>query len=121
MGKRHLLLSIFALSVLFTGGVLAEETAYVLQSNPFARPFLEKSKEVRPMLEPEPSSLKDLELRATMVAKGDSFANVGGLILGIGEEIEGYRLVSVENEKAVFSKGDEFITLTLDSESGHEE
>ena len=121
MGKRHFLLSIFALPVLFAEAVVAEEAVYMLQSNPFARPFVEKSTEAKPMLAPKPPSLQDLELRATMVTKGASFANVGGMILGIGEEMEGYRLVSVENEKAVFSKGDEFITLTLDSESGHEE
>ncbi len=121
MGKRHFLLSIFALPALFAGAVVAEETVYMLQSNPFARPLVEKPTEAKPILAPEPSSLKDLELRATMVTKGDSFANVGGMILGIGEEIQGYRLVSVENEKAVFSKAGEFITLTLDSESGHEE
>jgi len=121
MGKRHFILSIFALPVLFAGAVVAEETVYMLQSNPFARPFVEKSTKAKPILAPEPSSLKDFGLRATMVTKGASFANVGGMILGIGEEIEGYRLVSVEDQKAVFSKGDEFITLTLDSESGHEE
>lgn len=121
MGKRHFILSLFALPVLFAGAVVAEETVYMLQSNPFARPFVEKPTEAKPMPAPKLPSLQDLELRATMVAKGNSFANVGGKILGIGEEIEGYRLVSVESEKAVFSKGDKFITLTLNSESGHEE
>ena len=116
MGKRYFLLSIFPLLVLFTVDVVADETAYVLQTNPFARPFVEKPEQRDSVQEPEPSALQGLQLRAIMTAGPESLVNVGGKIVGIGEEIEGYRLVTVDHEQAVFSKHGKLITLTLNQE-----
>lgn len=117
MGERHFLLCLFPLLLVCTSGVVADETAYVLQSNPFARPFVEKLEQRGSVQAPEPSALAGLQLRAVMTAGPESLANVDGKIVGIGEEIEGYTLVSVENEKAVFSKHGKLITLTLKQEA----
>ena len=117
MGKRCFLLSLFPLLVVFTSGVMADETAYMLQSNPFAQPFVEKPEQRGSVQEPEPSALEGLQLRAIMTAGSESLANVGGKIVGIGEEIEGYRLVTVDHEQAVFSKHGKLITLTLKQEA----
>ncbi|MEE8427920.1 MAG: hypothetical protein V3S33_00260 [Gammaproteobacteria bacterium] len=117
MVKRHFLLRLSPLLVVCTSGVVADETAYMLQSNPFARPLVEKPEQRGSVQEPEPSVLEGLQLRAIMTAGSESLANVGGKIVGIGEEIEGYRLVSVDHERAVFSKHGKLITLTLKQEA----
>lgn len=116
MRKNILIINLLVCIAGFAPGAGAGEVAYVLQTNPFEQPVLPEPAASRPVGEPEPP-LQDLELRATMTAGRDSAANVGGVIVGIGEEIEGYRLVSVEDEQAVFSKDGETITLTLDNEA----
>jgi len=120
MSVRGLLIIVIAGWMVFAARLQADEAVYVLQANPFNKPLIEEVVETKAVAKPEPSLIR-LGLRATMVGKEESFANVGGMIVGIGEEIEGYKLVSVENEKAVFSKDGDSITLTLDSESNHEE
>jgi hypothetical protein len=117
MGKRHYLVSVFPLLVVFASGGVADETVYMLQSNPFAQPLVEKPAQRGSAQEPEPSVLEGLRLRAIMTAGPESLANVGGKIVGIGEEIEGYRLVTVDHEQAVFSKHGKLITLTLKQEA----
>jgi len=36
-----------------------------------------------------------MELRATMVAGERSQANIGGVVIGLGEEVNGYQLIEV--------------------------
>jgi len=44
--------------------------------------------------------------------------NFGGQIIGPGEEVNGYRLLEVGEEHAVFQRGDEIITLSLYPDGG---
>ena len=60
---------------------------------------------------PEP-----LDLRATLLAGERSSANLGGLIVSIGDEIAGYRLVSVQEREALLSKDGETIRLFVNDD-----
>lgn len=55
----------------------------------------------------------EAKIRGILVAGGQSLVNFGGEIIGPGEEVNGYRLLQVEEERAVFQRGDEIITLSL--------
>lgn len=53
------------------------------------------------------------ELRGVMLAGRASVANVGGTTLGLGESIDGWRLLQIEDGKAVFGRGGRRTTLTM--------
>ncbi len=53
------------------------------------------------------------EVKAVLVAGSDSFANVDGVVLRIGGEIDGYRLVEVRQQEVVFVKNKKRYTLPL--------
>ena len=53
-------------------------------------------------------------LRAVVVAGSRSMVNVGGSIVSLGEQFEGYRLVGVEENKATFSKNGLRVELKMD-------
>ena len=65
-------------------------------------------------MEPEWSPV----LAATLVAGSESMVNLGGSILRLGEEAHGYRLVEVGHWEAVFEKGGERVTLSIDPRDG---
>lgn len=82
-----------------------------LSSNPFERPaWLSQAREI-PTVAPAPRP--QLELRATLVAGRQSVANVGGTILGLGEDIGGYRLEAVGEGTAVLRAGDKVLRLSV--------
>ena len=78
-----------------------------LHIDPFARPVLE-----RPAPPPAPAAKPAAPppapwaptLRATVVAGRHSLVDVDGVVVGIGQEIAGYRLVQVGERRAVFEK-----------------
>jgi hypothetical protein len=67
--------------------------------NPFARPGSGLSS-ARGSAE-QPEAPLTLELRATLVRGRKSSANIGGVIVSVGEKVGGYRLVSVHEGAAV--------------------
>jgi hypothetical protein len=91
----------------------AEETRHVLQTNPFERPAIEEKQETVAMnISQAPA--RALKLRATMVAGADSLANIGGMIIGIGQEIDGYQLLSVREREVILGKNGSTKTLSVD-------
>ena len=54
------------------------------------------------------------QLIAVMVAGQNSLVDLDGVILKIGEEIDGYRLVQVRDSKAVFRKGSKRIEVDME-------
>lgn len=60
----------------------------------------------------------EVEIRGILFAGGQSLVNFGGQIIGPGEEVNGYRLLEVGEEHAVFQRGDEIITLSLYPDGG---
>ncbi len=55
-------------------------------------------------------------LTGTLVAGPQSLANLGGWILGLGEEAHGYRLVEVREGEAVFERDGRPLVLRVDDE-----
>lgn len=92
------------------------DAAGQLQRNPFRVP-IELDAPVAaaggPQMELRPDTL---DLRATLVAGERSVVNLGGSILSLGEEIEGYRLVSVSEGEALFIKDGESIRVFVDED-----
>ena len=66
----------------------------VLKTNPFQRPVdLDKT---QPVVEKNDGRVAaEMELRATMLAGERSQANIGGKVIGLGEEVNGYQLIEV--------------------------
>ena len=52
-------------------------------------------------------------LKATLVAGERSMANLGGVLLRVGQETHGYRLVEVREWEAVFAKDGETVVLAV--------
>lgn len=91
----------------------AEETRNVLQTNPFERPAIEE-KQATVAMNSSQTPARALKLRATMVAGADSLANIGGMIIGIGQEIDGYQLLSVREREVILGKNGSTKTLSVD-------
>jgi hypothetical protein len=98
---------------------LAEAQADGLKHDPFARPVLAArpasaaavpGNSVKTRL-PEP--VWQPELRAIMMAGPKSMVNVAGVLVRIGDQINGYRLVEVHDETAVFVNNKKKVTLSL--------
>ena len=54
-------------------------------------------------------------LRGTMVAGQQSLANISGVIVSLGEEINGYKLVAIHQREVVLMRGDERRILSVDN------
>jgi hypothetical protein len=99
---------------------LAQAQAGGLKHDPFVRPVLAAppppavaapvNRVVKAAL-PEP--VWKPELTAIMLAGAKSMVNVGGELVRIGEQINGYRLVEVQEETAVFVNDKKRVTLSL--------
>lgn len=75
-----------------------------LAHNPFARPPSELTRPQLAAYTNSDGSTQVLDLRATMVGTRDRLANVGGRVLRAGDEIQGYELLKVYEDRAVFSR-----------------
>ncbi|MDX1698100.1 MAG: hypothetical protein R3308_07415 [Thiohalobacterales bacterium] len=75
----------------------------VLQTNPFLRPALAAPAQPG-IVQAETPDTVTLDLRATMVAGSMSQANIGGKIVGLGEEVNGYRLLEVHVRRVVLER-----------------
>lgn len=85
-----------------------------LRHDPFARPALSApapratGAQATPVNEELPWTPV---LSAVMVAGKNSMVNVDGTVVTLGEAIDGYRLVQVTDQEAVFKKGKKRIVL----------
>ena len=82
-----------------------------LSHNPFSRPPSEVIRTERSVIGRDDGEGVTLNLQATMIGNGSKLANVAGRILKPGDEIEGYLLVAVYEEYAVFRRDSETITV----------
>lgn len=102
----------------FTFVSFADDDTPHLQNNPFKQPDLsavaDNSTDDDAPSDPAGSQL---ELRATLTLGNKSLVNVGGEIIGIGEQIDGYRLLVVDEGVAVFSKKGMHLTLVVGDDS----
>jgi hypothetical protein len=91
----------------------ADEARIVLKTNPFERPALQE-KQANEVLNNRQPAASALQLRATMVAGAESLANISGMIIGIGQEVDGYQLVSVRERNVILAKNGTTKTLSVD-------
>ena len=91
------------------------DTAGALQNNPFKRPVFD----TRSLPGPKDNGLatgSELDIRAILAAGRNSLVNVAGNIIRVGQEHEGFRLISVEERAVVFNKDGERLRIELDQE-----
>ena len=100
-----------------SAAALAEGPA--LQHDPFMRPailgFAAVSRpEGAPAFGTAGSQARPrLQLNAVLVAGSESIANVDGVMVRVGDSVQGYRLVAVSDRSAVLEKNNARVTLTL--------
>jgi len=83
-----------------------------LLHDPFARPF-----QAGATASADASASWNPKLLAVMIAGRKSLVNLNGTIIGIGEEKDGYRLIKVEDHKAIFEKAKKRIVLDMEMPS----
>ena len=83
-----------------------------IRHNPFARPtFDAPDRSGRVDLEADDSTATSIDLRITMVMDDKRLAYVGGKVLSPGDELDGYTLARVYEDRAVFTRADKTITV----------
>ena len=97
---RRIILLMIAVMIT-TAGQAADQYA-ALRTNPFIKPGniadLQSNKTADKPL------AADMQLRATVVAGSRSQANIGGVIIGLGEDVDGYRLTEVHARRVVLER-----------------
>jgi hypothetical protein len=94
---------------------LPSRAAEPLRHNLFARPTLAALAAAPADAAPVnvPTAAWNPRLTAVMVAGPASLANIDGTLLRIGEEVDGYRLLSVAEGEAVLYKNGQRYVLTM--------
>lgn len=87
-----------------------------LKKNPFKRPDLFSTGISETSVATTDGPGAELDIRAAMSAGENSSVNIGGNIIRIGEEIQGYRLLAVEEGKVIFSKNNSLVTVVVKRE-----
>lgn len=92
-----------------------------LKTNPFARSVGVQKQAHALASQPAAQDVSvPFVLRGTMVAGQQSLANISGVIVPLGEEINGYKLVSVQEREVVLRKDNDrkVLTVDVDTEGG---
>jgi hypothetical protein len=84
--------------------------APTLANDPFVRPQLVEHQEPATAAE---AAAPPLELRAILFAGDASRVDIGGRIVRVGEEIDGFTLISVSEDGALFERGGRSIRIAL--------
>lgn len=79
--------------------------------DPFLRPNL--APEAAAEAVPAPAPAWRPALRAIVSAGERSMVKIGAVVVELGEELDGYRLVRVDEDKAVFARGRQRVALTM--------
>ena len=92
---------------------VSHAAGHALKTNPFARAVEAKAQESLPE-----SAVQEVfvpfVLRGTMVAGQQSLANISGEIVSLGDEINGYKLVGIQQREIVLLKNNERRVLSVD-------
>ena len=86
-----------------------------LEHNPFSRPPSQIPMgvdRVETLLRPA----TELVVTATMVSSGERLAHIDGRVLREGEQIYGYRLIRIHEDKAIFERNGETETVFVKPE-----
>ncbi|MGI9234052.1 MAG: hypothetical protein ACR2RD_10515 [Woeseiaceae bacterium] len=90
---------------------LAADGPPALSHNPFSRPPSDVIRIDRDVSQDDDDSDQPIPLRATMIGKQNRLANVEGRILKSGDEFQGYRLVNIQEQYAVFRRDGRTVTV----------
>jgi len=89
-----------------------------VRHDPFQRPVIPQTSVAGPEgSKPPAQEAWAPKLTATLRAGRNSMANVNGKIIKLGETINGYRLVKVDERSAVFVKNKQRTHLTINDET----
>jgi len=119
MSRAWPLLAFVLAAVLAGAPELAFAEEAKLQHDPFARPALaslQRGSRGGPASDGKAAPAEPrrrLNLQAVMMAGPNSIANVDGMIVRIGDQVYGYRLVAVHERHAVFEKNSKRFTLFI--------
>lgn len=102
--------------LLLLPGIASHATAPApLLHNPFSRPPSVVSVESPPLVAAD-GTIQPLDLRATMVGSKNGLANVAGRTLRPGDEVQGYTLLRVFEDRAVFLRDGKRLTVYVKPE-----
>ena len=111
-------IAIFIIALMLAGVATAEP----LQRDPFQRPDLNKKIVREPVAVNPANAAKMLNARTwhphlsgTLQSPSGSFANVNGMVIKVGEEVDGFQLIKVSERTATFMKNGKAVLLSLDN------
>jgi hypothetical protein len=111
--------------LLLLAGMLLQVICYasdaeptMLQTNPFLRPTLEVINSGSSNSTVNKAPVGSMRLRGIMRANSNSVANIDGEIISIGQQIQGYTLITVQQRHIVLDRNGMLITLSIDNEAG---
>lgn len=110
MTRRIALATCLMLAVLLHSQVVCANEPPRLSNNPFTRPPSEVTIPIRTQPGRD-GATQELDLRATMVGSRDKLANVAGKTLRPGQEVQGYTLLQVYEDRAVFAREGSRLTV----------
>ncbi len=112
------------IALLFAGLVMGSDVLAAnadrrirLRFDPFAQPGSQTAGPGRPELAGSRRAWSP-ELRATLVSGEHSLVNLGGIILELGEEAHGYRLLEVREGEALFERAGSEAVLQMSGPEG---
>jgi len=112
-------------ALLLLAGMLPQVFCYasdadttMLQTNPFLRPILEGTNSGNSNSKVNKTPVGSMRLRGIMRANSNSVANIDGEIISIGQQIQGYTLISVQQRHIVLDRSGTQVTLSIDNETG---
>jgi hypothetical protein len=91
----------------------AGENVQVLKTNPFMIPAGYQEQFYTPSQVKQEQSVPFV-LRGTMVSGKRSLANINSVILSLGDEIDGYKLVAIQQREVVLLKNNNRRILSID-------
>lgn len=103
--------------VVLAAGSLATAQAddvATLHHNPFQRPALPTPTAAHGARMMGPGGADGLELRATLIGPEHAMADVNGIILSVGEKVEGFRLLEVGERQAVLERDGTRVVVSLE-------
>jgi altronate dehydratase len=109
---HDLRLVLLMIAVMTATAAQAADKYAALRTNPFISP--EKVTDTQLNKSAEKHKAADMELRATVVAGSRSQANIGGVIVGLGEDVNGYRLAEVHARRVVLEQNGTRKEITID-------
>lgn len=109
------LISAVAILLAMQGMAARAENPAPLHHNPFSRPSSETIPDARPQVTAN-GPVGRPNLRATMVGAQDRLANVAGRTLRPGDHVDGYVLLQVFEDRAVFLHNGERLTVYVKPE-----